>query len=334
MATVITESYSSSVSGKTNVTDFLRSKFYSIFVTAGQDEATMMAYMLHINQSRSHWKQCLFNIITNTYTTIVISGVVESFRSSTAITLGNYICLAFLLVAYLLVNILGWFVYYDLLRQRKAKTLKSVLEMLPTQKSLIKALYLFSLTAFTIIDFLGRIFIGQCYNSNRDLSRLCDPNQRIGGLPGNALVFLIIASIVPASILRETRISLILLNWILAMVSYVTGTVYAESYTLLLGCLAYVLIGALVIFDTMHLNFEMFASIRELKSALEENERMAATDRATEMRHMIANIAHDLKTVRLPTILKQQFLLVNLKSTFLLFLIAHSRSLVLWLELK
>jgi signal transduction histidine kinase len=43
--------------------------------------------------------------------------------------------------------------------------------------------------------------------------------------------------------------------------------------------------------------FENFIRNKRLQEALEENERIQQQDRAIEMRHMIGNVAHDLKTV-------------------------------------
>ncbi len=36
---------------------------------------------------------------------------------------------------------------------------------------------------------------------------------------------------------------------------------------------------------------------RQLKKTIEANQRLADQNKATEMRHLIANVAHDLKTV-------------------------------------
>lgn len=54
-----------------------------------------------------------------------------------------------------------------------------------------------------------------------------------------------------------------------------------------------------------------FLATRKLGGILEENERNAIHNHAQEMRHMIANVAHDLKTVssafRLPNFVLTPF---------------------------
>ena len=63
---------------------------------------------------------------------------------------------------------------------------------------------------------------------------------------------------------------------------------------LIFYCLA---VGCLVI-DTQVRKIQMFLLTKDLKDTLAENQRMADETHAQEMRHMIANVAHDLKTVR------------------------------------
>ncbi len=52
-----------------------------------------------------------------------------------------------------------------------------------------------------------------------------------------------------------------------------------------------------MVIDTQVHKVQMFLTTRKLGGILEENERMALHNHAQEMRHMIANVAHDLKTV-------------------------------------
>ncbi len=62
--------------------------------------------------------------------------------------------------------------------------------------------------------------------------------------------------------------------------------------------LAYLISVICLVIDTQIRKIQMFLLTKDLKETLSENERMADENHAQEMRHMIANVAHDLKTVR------------------------------------
>ncbi len=57
-------------------------------------------------------------------------------------------------------------------------------------------------------------------------------------------------------------------------------------------------ISVLVLYANQRQNLSLFLLTQKQKHLLEENERLADENHATEMRHMIGNVAHDLKTVR------------------------------------
>jgi hypothetical protein len=61
--------------------------------------------------------------------------------------------------------------------------------------------------------------------------------------------------------------------------------------------LAYALCSGTLLYDNHHHNQATFALVTKLEDALEENERLAVEAQALELRAMIGNIAHDLKTV-------------------------------------
>jgi hypothetical protein len=64
----------------------------------------------------------------------------------------------------------------------------------------------------------------------------------------------------------------------------------------------------LLFYDLHHQRIRAFLANRRMKAMLRERERNEEINHATEMRHMIGNIAHDLKTVRI-LFLSTKFLL-------------------------
>ena len=67
--------------------------------------------------------------------------------------------------------------------------------------------------------------------------------------------------------------------------------------------IVYVIAVCCLIIDTQIRKIQMFLLTKDLKETLAENQRMADENHAQEMRHMIANVAHDLKTVSVPVCL-------------------------------
>ena len=55
----------------------------------------------------------------------------------------------------------------------------------------------------------------------------------------------------------------------------------------------------IILYDNQRQNLSIFFLAEKLKFSLGENERLADETHASELRHMIANVAHDLKTVRI-----------------------------------
>jgi hypothetical protein len=76
-------------------------------------------------------------------------------------------------------------------------------------------------------------------------------------------------------------------------------TAYLQTYYALISVIVYFIFIAVIVIDTQIHKVLLFLTTRKLGAILEENERNVVQNNAQEMRHMIANVAHDLKTVSL-----------------------------------
>ncbi len=74
-------------------------------------------------------------------------------------------------------------------------------------------------------------------------------------------------------------------------------TAYLEANHSWLIIFIYLFFVIAMVIDTQVYKVQMFLTTRKLGGILEEQELMAIQNHAQEMRHMIANVAHDLKTV-------------------------------------
>lgn len=97
--------------------------------------------------------------------------------------------------------------------------------------------------------------------------------------------------------LPEVVIEVVWANFILAFFVSILVCVASSQYDNILYLLIWSAVGFFSIIDTQIRNVTMFFVNMDLNLALSEVRRIEEENRANEMRHMIANVAHDLKTV-------------------------------------
>lgn len=88
-----------------------------------------------------------------------------------------------------------------------------------------------------------------------------------------------------------------LISWLVSL-----GSIMAAGFLLNIRqttpflCL-YFAYSIIILYDNQRQNVSLFFVAEKLKFTLDENNRLADETHASELRHMIANVAHDLKTV-------------------------------------
>ena len=107
-------------------------------------------------------------------------------------------------------------------------------------------------------------------------------------------------------LLRDTHQMAVLLSWIIALITLSMCCALTKSRGECFSLLAYALCSGTLLYDNHHQNQATFALVTKLEDALEENERLAVEAQALELRAMIGNIAHDLKTVSMSSSLPRQ----------------------------
>lgn len=277
--------------------DIVIQKLNFILIPA-KDPIIRQEFNAHISQSQSAFKQLALSMILLTFTSISISKVFPRLMSNSETYPGARVVYVILIVLMIVMNISGLLLFVALFNKSENNFLSNIYK----RRSTIQAVYLFCLSAFESLYFIARIFEGDCGDAITNNHGFCNVYEQTKGVPPNSLTSLICFTFIAVSILRETRFPLILSIWLMAVIAYLFSALRIDPANLILGCLVFIVISALIIIDIMNLNFEMFLTARKLQTALDDNESMAAADRANELRHMIANVAHDLKTVRILTI--------------------------------
>lgn len=164
----------------------------------------------------------------------------------------------------------------------------------------MRTMLVLSLTSFYGFRLITRVIRGACDSSSdrsSPFSWSCNPQYESKGLPPESIFTIMVMQIVFSILFRDVRIGVLLLCWALAIASLWTSVIIGQAGNYYYVASAYAIISIFVLLETMRHHVTLYYATVELKEALKENEAMQSKMHATEMRHMIANVAHDLKTV-------------------------------------
>lgn len=158
-------------------------------------------------------------------------------------------------------------------------------------------LYLLLVTVMGLV-MIRRTWTGECSNSGYWYIWTCNPSAASHGLPVDSIVILSAIPVLFSCVMRETRVTLTLLAWSMTMFCLIVCCVLVHSTSSYIVVLFYGIASSIVMFDSYKQYLLLYLLSRQLKKTIETNQRLADQNKATELRHMIANVAHDLKTVR------------------------------------
>lgn len=139
---------------------------------------------------------------------------------------------------------------------------------------------------------------GQCCEECLDTylgSWSCNPFNDAGGVPLDSVIELCLVPLVSAIILNCSFL-VQALTLALSVAILVTSGVIVSSIHSFTFILVYAVTGSVLIYEKERHMKKLFLMNQQLRSNLEENERTADEKNANEMRSMIGNVAHDLKT--------------------------------------
>lgn len=162
--------------------------------------------------------------------------------------------------------------------------------------------FVLSVSAFLCLRIYARVEHGRCLDERSAYQAFCNPNADVGGLPEDALVFVILVPLACAIILRETHMRIIVSAYSLLIclmsVAVARGKIRRER---LVTVICLVVLAAIIVYSHQKQNVRTFVAQEQLSAVIKQNEEMTEELRANELRHMIGNVAHDLKTVRKAT---------------------------------
>lgn len=148
-----------------------------------------------------------------------------------------------------------------------------------------------------LINF-GRVWKGQCDDTKFATRWFCNPSDISNEIPFDSMLLLMIMP-VSFSVIIRCSVQLAFLSWLIAVIFIVLCIGWAGATNSISSLVVYMPISLLVILDIQRQTVAYYLDAQQLKFLLSENERLADESYANELRHMIGNVAHDLKTVRI-----------------------------------
>lgn len=166
----------------------------------------------------------------------------------------------------------------------------------------LENIFLIGLSLHATLRMLTRVWIGKCQTENIFEVFGCNPNYDSGSIPTEALYSVALLPLLASMLLRSISWSVVLISWAICFLGSFVALGLNGKLTLIMMWIfffTYALCSLLVLIEIRLQSITIFMMNSKLFYALKENERMQEAIRKDELRCMIANVAHDLKTVTL-----------------------------------
>lgn len=200
----------------------------------------------------------------------------------------------------LIIGFVGWVLVYLIMTERGTWAQVQFLAILSKlDRQRFECCYILIFTLFLCFRLILVTWIGQCGSSFLDQSGiLCNHFADCDSPPIASLVTLMFVPPFIATCLRDISYQYVVVCWILVMVclaviNLMTGTSILWAPAIIVF---YAIVSGFAQLELHRQNLRLFHATEHLKYVLRENERLATESHQDEMRHMIGNVAHDLKT--------------------------------------
>ena len=142
-----------------------------------------------------------------------------------------------------------------------------------------------------------RVFAGPC--ESHDFSQIWHSNPQASShsLPQDSSLMLMMLPIAQIVGWSKVRIETIIASWTIVMIFLSMSIVYGDAYNSIPTVLAYGPLSFAIIFEQRRQGLINYFYLRHLEQARQKSERQTVNFR-DEFRSLIANMTHDLKTVR------------------------------------
>lgn len=164
----------------------------------------------------------------------------------------------------------------------------------------MQSLYPLLVSAAVCLRLVATLMVGDCSkfgHSQMVFASFCDPYYHDGGITLRLVMELMFTPVLAGLLLRDTPPWALVASWAVAVGTLVTFTIALRSTDIGVTTAAYVFCSALAFVDSTRYYRRLMDALAQLQLALVEGIRQAKQEQATELRAMMSNLAHDLKTV-------------------------------------
>lgn len=251
---------------------------------------------LMIDGSKEYRDYCLHLKSHETVIVVVLVSMLFIPLSYMAAASSNYDArYLFCFIAYLVLTVL---VCSLLIIQNVNKLL--TMTLLDRYASTIYSFFLLSITTVNGLFLLFRVQSGTCKSTSFQGQWSCNPLTAEESLPLNSIVLNMWITIAFIALFRCIRWSVHLLIWVITLGFLFTATVLvgkANFSVVWIANISYLVLGGVVIYELKRQSLHTFKIHKLLEATIDELVELKESEYAEEMRHLIANVAHDLKTV-------------------------------------
>ncbi len=158
-------------------------------------------------------------------------------------------------------------------------------------------MFIITFTISRIITIITFISNGQCAShNNHPYSAACSSGP-VHQIPEGLMAILLVYPMLLSMIVKNVKSESVFFCWALTVASLVILFIVYDHRLSLSTFLALVLISFVKVWEFQRQKISMFFLSQELRGTQTENERLEKENRASELKHLIGNVAHDLKTV-------------------------------------
>eukprot|EP01032_Pedospumella_encystans_P022845 gene22845-25874_t len=162
----------------------------------------------------------------------------------------------------------------------------------------MQAIYPVAISGSLAFRLIAQVMMGNCSQEgvSDPLSSFCSPYFENGGISLRLVVELMFNPILTAFLLRDTLWEALFGAWVVAVAILVAFCALVGSLDVIIATVAYVYCSILLYLDCDRHGQQLTEVLTQLQRAQQEIDRLAKEAQAIELRAMIGNVAHDLKT--------------------------------------
>lgn len=146
---------------------------------------------------------------------------------------------------------------------------------------------------------LMRVAVGQCNDYYSFDNFRCNPSQDSGTLPIDSVVAIMLIPLTTSIVFRGIPFTVQIFSWVMTLAFIVCSAAFVRLDQSFVSLCIFAPSSLFMLYEGERQNRMMFHMTDRMSFLLQENERLADETHANELRHMLGNVAHDLKTVNL-----------------------------------